>query len=45
MPTLPLTEPVVAQLVKSDGPECWEDTYSAPAKKSTNRQFKDKNDP
>lgn len=44
MPMLPLTHPVIAQLTKSDGPECWEAVYSAPAIKSSSRQFKDKND-
>jgi hypothetical protein len=29
LPAMPLAEPVVAQLIRSDGPECWETTYSA----------------
>lgn len=44
MPMLPLTQPVLVQLTKSDGTECWEAEYSAPALKSTMRQFRDKND-
>jgi hypothetical protein len=43
-PALPLAEPVVAQLVKSDGPECWETDYSAPALKNDSSTFQDKND-
>ena len=44
MPLLPLEQPLRAQLVKSDGPECWEATFSAPPLKSNKRQFRDKND-
>jgi len=44
MPMLPLDEPVRAQLVKSDGLECWEATFSAPALRNNHRQFRDKND-
>ena len=44
MPPLPLAEPVIAQLVKSAGPECWESDYSAPALKNNSEVFKDKND-
>lgn len=44
MPIMPLEQPVRAQLVKSDGSECWEATFSAPALKSNQRQFRDKND-
>jgi hypothetical protein len=43
-PTMPLALPVLAQLVKSDGPECWEAHYSAPAMKNTTESYKDKND-
>lgn len=43
-PPLPLTQPVVAQLIRGDGPECWESTYSAPPMKSDAQVFKDKND-
>ncbi len=43
-PALPLTQPVIAQLVKSDGPECWAAQYSAPAMKNDSGAFKDKND-
>ena len=42
--TMPLTLPVRAQLVRSDGPSCWEATYSAPALKNTLDSYKDKND-
>jgi hypothetical protein len=45
MPILPLEAPVRAQLVQSDGLMCWEATYSAPALKNSDRQFRDKNDP
>jgi hypothetical protein len=45
MPPLPLAEPVRAQLVQSDGLMCWESTFSAPALKNSDRQFRDKNDP
>lgn len=44
IPTLPLTEPVLAQLVRSDGPQCWESHYSAPALRNTADVYKDKND-
>ncbi len=44
MPTLNLTQPVIAQLVKGDGPECWQTTYSAPALKNNAEVFQDKND-
>jgi hypothetical protein len=44
IPTLPLTEPVLAQMVKSDGPECWEAHYTAPPKKNNTTVYKDKND-
>ena len=43
-PPLPLALPVLAQLVKSDGPECWEGHYSAPASKNDAQSYKDKND-
>ena len=43
-PALPLTQPVIAQLIKSDGPECWEADYTAPPLKNTNQVFQDKND-
>lgn len=43
-PTLPLAEPVLAQLLRSDGPECWEAMYSSPAIKNTNQVYKDKSD-
>lgn len=41
---LPLSGTVIAQLVKSDGPECWQSTYSAPAQKSNGTVYIDKND-
>lgn len=44
VPPLPLELPVRGQVVKSDGPECWEAHYSAPALKNSQRQFRDKND-
>lgn len=44
MPGLPLAQPLRAQLVKSDGPECWEAVFSAPALRNSSRQFRDKND-
>jgi hypothetical protein len=44
VPPLPLTEPVLAQLVRSDGPQCWESSYSAPALRNTADVYKDKND-
>ncbi len=43
-PALPLAQPVLAQLVKSDGPECWQATYSPPALKNDAQAYKDKND-
>ena len=43
MPTLPLQLPVLVQVVTSDGPKCWEATYSSP-KKNNDKQFRDKND-
>jgi hypothetical protein len=45
MPVLPLEQPLLAQLVQSDSPRCWESTFSAPASKNSKRQFRDKNDP
>src|SRR5262245_31734323 len=44
IPMLPLTEPVLAQMVKSDGPECWQTNYSSPAIKNNTTVYKDKND-
>jgi len=44
LPDLPLPEPVRVQLVKSDSPDCWEATYSSPAKKNTQKRYRDKND-
>jgi hypothetical protein len=44
MPMFPIALPVKAQLVKSDGPECWESNFSAPASKNTTQVYKDKND-
>jgi hypothetical protein len=44
IPPLNLTQPVIAQLVKGDGPECWEAVYSAPPLKNTADKFQDKND-
>lgn len=44
MPLLPLEQPVRAQLVNSDGGSCWEAIYSAPALKTNDRVFRDKND-
>jgi hypothetical protein len=44
MPSImPLSQPVRAQLLNSDG-VCWEATYGAPALANTTRQFKDKAD-
>ena len=44
IPPLPLAEPVVAQLVKSNGPECWQSNYSPPPLKNNTGVFLDKND-
>jgi hypothetical protein len=44
LPALPLTEPVVVQLVKSDGSGCWQSDYSSPPIKSNSKVFADKND-
>lgn len=41
---LPLSGTVIAQLVKSDGPECWQSTYSSPARKSSATVYIDTND-
>jgi hypothetical protein len=43
-PALPLTPPVIAQLIKSDGPECWQSVYSAPPVKNNSQVYQDKND-
>jgi hypothetical protein len=43
-PPLPLAQPVVAQLVRSGSPLCWESDYSPPAIKNTIDAYKDKND-
>jgi hypothetical protein len=42
-PSLPLAEPVEAQLVRSAGAECWEADYQAPPLKNTTQVFLDKN--
>jgi hypothetical protein len=44
IPPLNLTQPVIAQLQKDDGPECWEAVYSAPPLKNNASKFQDKND-
>jgi hypothetical protein len=44
IPPLNLVQPVIAQLQKDDGPECWETVYSAPAQKNNAEKFQDKND-
>ena len=44
IPPLNLVQPVIAQLQKDDGPECWETVYSAPAQKNNAQKFQDKND-
>jgi hypothetical protein len=44
MPMNQLVEPVLTQLVKGDGPECWETSYSFPALRFNEQVFKDKND-
>ncbi len=44
IPPLPLNLPVLAQLIRSDGPQCWESNYSAPALRNTTTVYKDKND-
>lgn len=41
LPPLPLTQPVLVQLIKSEGNECWEATYGAPARKNTSSEFLD----
>jgi len=46
LPALPFPEhPVTVQLVKSDGPECWQNVFSPPFKKNVSDRFKDKSDP
>jgi hypothetical protein len=42
--SLPFTQPVIGQLIKSDGPECWEATYSAPPIRNNIEVSQDKND-
>ncbi len=42
-PSLPLAEPVEAQLVRSAGAQCWEADYQAPPLKNTTQVFLDKN--
>ncbi len=44
IPALPLTQPVIAQLIKSNGPECWQANYSAPIIRNTADTYLDKND-
>lgn len=45
LPPLPLDEPVIAQVVNSDGPKCWQSNYSPPAKNGPGTgTFLDKND-
>ena len=43
VPTLPLVQPVIAQLSNSSG-VCWEARFSDPPKKNDSGQFKDKGD-
>ena len=46
LPSLPFPDqPVTVQLVKSDGPECWQNVYSPPFKKNAADRFKDHSDP
>jgi hypothetical protein len=46
VPPLPFPEETITvQLVKSDGPECWQSFFNPPFKKNTATKFKDKNDP
>jgi hypothetical protein len=33
------------QLLKSDGPECWQSVFSPPFKRNLPTSFKDKSDP
>jgi len=44
LPSLPLNSPtnVTVQLIKNDGPECWQAVYPSPAIKDVSTQFKDK---
>ena len=42
--TLPFDQPVLAQMQRDDGPDCWEASYSPPANKNTAVKYKDKND-
>jgi len=44
LPGQPIAEPVVVQLVKSTGPECWQGNYSSPSIKNDGNTYKDKND-
>ncbi len=41
LPAMPLQQPVLAQLIKNDGSECWQAQFSAPARKNTARDFHD----
>jgi glucose/arabinose dehydrogenase len=43
LPAIPVTQPVVVQLINGDG-ECWEASYSAPPTRNENGVFKDKSD-
>jgi hypothetical protein len=46
LPSMPFPEEkVTVQLVKSDGPKCWQSVMSAPFKKNDANRFKDKSDP
>ena len=44
MPDLPLDEPVLAQLVRSDAAICWQGRYEPPALRNTDKEFRDKSD-
>lgn len=44
LPAMPLAQPVLAQLIKSDGPDCWQASYSAPAARNTSDRFVDSAD-
>jgi len=42
---LPATQPITVQIKNNDDPpQCWEATYSAPARRNTSGQFSDRND-
>lgn len=44
LPSLPVSQPLLVQLLRSDDSQCWEAGYSAPARRNTTKTFLDSSD-